>query len=564
MRLDKNYIIIALLLFALLFEKIYAMEKVSESPSASLEQKVKELPPVPNIHNTGFQCNECHVKEAIEGIDNPETVILVEKNNIIALCNKCHEGKNLHPVGSDPLLSKISIKIPPYLPLGLSGTFKGKIVCTTCHLIHADDARDKLLRNFARTYKKDKQQAGPIFKERRDLCMSCHEKEFITKSPHKKEPGTCAYCHSTDPAKVDDVSKTYAKDILRLCTFCHESTTEKHYEKNNPFIDEELKDDIKKANFFLSDNKVVCTTCHEPHGQSPYPNALRDVFINLAEKSKYTNPHWKGVFCLSCHESTPEEGKKNIRFNGNINRACMWCHITKPTAVADIHAVNVELKISEFMKLPQGFPLIDNKLTCITCHNPRLQEKIDKITRKDNRQFLRGETYNIGETRSQSCFQCHVQQQFAMLNAHDQIDDQGELVEDSCKYCHTSTPDRDADGLEKIDPGIANLSGLCFRCHSDGYHPGKKNHIVKIVGDKLERRIAYEKKADVTFPLDAKGGVFCATCHNPHENGIGKNPKTIKGADAHKRTRLPIQGGFLCFTCHDKDAEKLEKYTSGE
>ncbi len=557
--MSKNRWLISLLFLIFVSINTKAQEKSSiESPKESEQKKKDEI--LPNMHNTGYKCNECHKKEAIEGIDSPETVILVE-DNIVELCNKCHQGANLHPIGKDPLLSKMSVKIPPYFPLGIKGPQKGKIVCTTCHLIHSDDAKDKLLRGFKYTYKKGQDRTAPIFKDRREMCLSCHEKEFILKSPHSKESDKCAYCHTSDPNKAENVAATFAKDIVRLCTFCHEKITEKHYEKTNPFVDEEIKNEVKKAPLFMVDNAPVCTTCHDPHGESTYPFALRENFINLAEKSKYINPHWKGTFCLSCHEKQPEEGQKtDIRFNNNINRSCMWCHITKPTAVADIHPVNVIPRISEFMKIPSGFPLYDSMITCNTCHNSRIQEKQDKTLYNENRQFLRGVTYSLGETRSEVCFQCHIQQQFAMLNAHDQIDDQGELVEDSCKYCHTSKPDRDSEGMEKIDPGITNLSGLCFRCHSDGPHPGKRNHIVKISKDKLERKLTYEKRKDVVYPLDSKEGIFCATCHNPHENGIVKSIRAAKGADANRRARLTIAGGDLCFTCHDKDKESMEGF----
>ncbi|MBI5206798.1 MAG: hypothetical protein HY934_03310 [Candidatus Firestonebacteria bacterium] len=560
----KLYTFIIYLFISILLIKTEAQEKKNSSQSASGKKKQTEsLTPIVNIHNSGYKCDECHKKEAIEGIDSPETVILQEGDNIIALCNKCHKGDNLHPVGKDPLLAKMSVKIPVYFPLGIKGENRGKVVCTTCHLIHALDARDKLLRGFTYTTKKNQPIKEAAFKDRREMCMSCHEKEFIEKSPHKKEEAICIYCHTTDPSKQtkEDVLRSFSKDISKLCTFCHEQITEKHFEKNNPLKDEDIKYEIAKSDLFMVDNKYVCTTCHDPHGETDYPKFLRENYVAIAEKSKFLNPHWKGIFCLSCHVTKPEEGQKGtIKFNGNVNYMCMSCHILIPTAVADIHPVNITPKISEFIKIPQNFPLTDNKITCITCHDPRLQEKADKALRNENRQFLRGLAYTMGETRSDVCFQCHIQQQFSMLNAHDQIDDQGEFVEDSCKYCHTSPPDRDTEGLEKIDPTITNLSGLCFRCHSDGPHPGKKNHIVKITGERLERKIDYEKKNDVTYPLDSKGGIFCATCHNPHETGIVKSLRADKGADTNRRARLPIEGGHLCFTCHDKDKEPMAQF----
>ncbi|MBI4650937.1 hypothetical protein HY745_06585, partial [Candidatus Desantisbacteria bacterium] len=283
------------------------------------------------------------------------------------------------------------------------------------------------------------------------------------------------------------------------------------------------------------------------------------------EKSKHTNPHWKGFYCMSCHEKPPLEGQKAvIRFGGNINYTCMWCHGINPTSWADVHPVNIEVITSEIMKVPKEFPLENNKLTCITCHDVRLQTKMDKEIYRGNRQFLRViPYYPSDENRSKSCFQCHIQQQFDMLNAHDQIDDQGEMVEDSCKYCHIATPDRDTEGLQNIDPSVANLSALCFRCHSDGPHPGKVNHLMKIPSEKLSRKVIYEKKYDVVYPLDGKGDIFCATCHNPHEIGIVKSLRANKGADADRRARLPIDKGFLCFTCHDKDKDaSLQQFMS--
>ncbi len=82
--------------------------------------------------------------------------------------------------------------------------------------------------------------------------------------------------------------------------------------------------------------------------------------------------------CADCHETD------NKLKTANVNELCLSCH---PANVTD-HKIGVVPKIT-----PAGLPLDkDNKMTCITCHDPHGKGSWPK--------FLRMKTDDI-------CLSCH-------------------------------------------------------------------------------------------------------------------------------------------------------------
>ena len=152
----------------------------------------------------------------------------------------------------------------------------------------------------------------------------------------------------------------------------------------------------------------------------------------------------------------------------------------------------------------------------------------------------------------------------SIINPHEQINDEGYLLEGSCIICHNKVPDVVKDkGILKADLRSDDIMMLCYRCHVVKQHPGSdpafklstggmlaKSHLVVPSKVKsINMRLA-EKDYPIMLPLDPKSGrLTCVTCHNPHERGV-----TIGRADfgADSKTRLRSANADLCVYCHRK------------
>ncbi len=189
-----------------------------------------------------------------------------------------------------------------------------------------------------------------------------------------------------------------------------------------------------------------------------------------------------------------------------------------------------------------------------------------------------------GQTQSRKtdiCPKCHIRDEYRIFDPHAQLNEKGNIVEEKCLYCHLERPDEKhaTFGLHRTEiKFIANLEGLCLRCHSRKYHlahPVNANHILEPSDKMFAMMKTVEKRLGVSLPLNYDGKIMCATCHNPHERGVIPTEKVgAKGASEKFRVRLPGkaessgakggydkvevrlpgQGDLICLACHrDKD-----------
>lgn len=152
-----------------------------------------------------------------------------------------------------------------------------------------------------------------------------------------------------------------------------------------------------------------------------------------------------------------------------------------------------------------------------------------------------------------------------MINPHEQISDEGEVLWGTCAICHQDTPDIKAQKSikdVKLHFGDEDLNQICVRCHQVKKHPGSEGVSVTMSGMvapdhltvpsksiSLNMRLTL-KEIPTKLPLDPKTGkIFCATCHNPHERGLLPG-KGDYGADSFMRLRSA--GLDICQYCHRK------------
>ncbi len=478
-----------------------------------------------------FTCDECH---AASGLKKASLVYNIRKDTI-GFCRECHIPSHLHPVGV-PAASAADEISRIWLPLG-RGEYSGQIICLTCHYTHAEKYRRYLLRG-------DEE----IGKDRQEyLCKSCHSDRIFARSPHDPQSKACSFCHTTIPEKGQSLGKILNPNVQASCDFCHGALDNAHFLSVNPFADPDVTWRFDKVGIPLLNGRFTCISCHDPHAyENRKKKMLRESYLVLASRSNHVDPHWKEVMCISCHEGEPGEGEPRLRFGGDINRLCDRCH-DGVFARRDIHPVGVEP--TDKVDIPDYMPLLKGKVTCSTCHNSSLQEggERESSAREDNPKFLRK---GFG-ARNEFCFRCHIQSEYEQMNAHKQLNESGEIREQSCLFCHTSQPNVLVIGIEQVGFDTESLDEYCTSCHGGpeyfenhprGAHLVEPSEIILAAIETAPVRIGAE------LPL-YNSKITCATCHNPHEKGVIRIEAAAKGADYPFRLRLG-DSFLICRGCH--------------
>ncbi len=409
-----------------------------------VEQTERFSDKIENPHE--FSCDECH---EISG--NSRFLEYIVSDDTIELCLGCHSPTHLHPVGV-PATSNYEELSKIYVPLG-KGKFSGKVVCLSCHYVHADKYKRHILRGDHEV--KSKRQEY--------LCKPCHSGELVARSPHNPEGQSCKFCHTTIPEDEQKLEAVLNQNVQASCNFCHGALDNAHFLSVNPFVDLDENWDFKEMGIPLLNGRFSCISCHDPHAyENRKIKMLRESYLTLAASSAHVNPHWKQVMCISCHDGEPEPDEARLRFDGDINKLCDRCHNGK-FARKDIHPVGKEP--TDNVEIPDDMPLRDGKVTCSTCHDSSMQEGSGTRSslRDNNPKFLRG-GFNV---RNEYCFRCHLLEAYGMLNPHKQTDEWGEIIDQKCLFCHTVQPNVKVIGIAHVRFSSDSLDDYCTCCHGE-------------------------------------------------------------------------------------------------
>ncbi len=304
-----------------------------------------------------------------------------------------------------------------------------------------------------------------------------------------------------------------------------------------------------------------------PRGVAARPLATQPAATTQPARAE--NPHWRSTGCRACHAYVDD--KLQPIAMEQIDPVCWSCHDGQ-RAHREVHPVG-RLFIEGQVIKPEGWPVPDDKLACVTCHDIRSACDHAEARPTINSAFLRG---TPGESPRRFCGHCHASTDHAQrrYSPHIMLDGQGRPLETVCTFCHQTTTS--AAGA-MVRTGEADLRadpvGLCVVCHPrhvDYFEPGHIGHplpaemrerLVRLHAAKEARESAVPQTqpadAALFLPLAEDGRIVCATCHNPHQEGLFPAGSTLgEGAmdpDGHdKRMRLRGLGKDVCRACHDK------------
>jgi len=280
------------------------------------------------------------------------------------------------------------------------------------------------------------------------------------------------------------------------------------------------------------------------------------------------NPHWTPDRCGACHRM--EAGRPLAVAAEAVDSLCLACHDGR-RASAEPHPVG-RLASEPPFRVPDDWPLIDDRLGCLTCHHVR--QHCDANLRRPtvNPGFVR--EYDAGRPLD-FCLRCHFVDESWNLNPHRQLDAAGQVRGEVCLVCHTGPLTVPPDAARRFEPKLHDASsGLCLRCHAQHWDVTLVGHVERPVPETIRRRLLAREalgtagrdgretamrpserdRQPAKLPL-ADGRVACFTCHNPHQAGLfpagselDTRAKTAAGAAAALRLDLPE----LCQECHAK------------
>lgn len=229
----------------------------------------------------------------------------------------------------------------------------------------------------------------------------------------KAENDTCGACHEVHNSGKYLFDKDIDDNFVTMCTSCHADSklADKTKIKTSHKMDVKLNKDI---DIFLEDGKVVCATCHEPHGVKK--GMLRETdeqnlcyachsdqkMVRLTEHNLARLEYIEGDIkktadenvCYTCHKphnfhkdnslmwAFEPSKDKNSTFAFEL---CTDCHrldgvgykkIPESTAHDRIFKIFPHREIfQDYLYNDAGIQSKDGNITCQTCHDPHVWKK---------------------------------------------------------------------------------------------------------------------------------------------------------------------------------------------
>lgn len=250
------------------------------------------------------------------------------------------------------------------------------------------------------------------------------------------------------------------------------------------------------------------------------------VVLVFSFTSKAEEKNHATFSCTKCHQ-TEKPTPSLAGLKKSYTSFCSECHKS--------HKLNHTQYPGLGKWTKQEFPLDDNKISCITCH----EEAKCRDKKNLGRLSLRGGPYAKPE---EFCSRCHEAEPkaTAVKNPHCLENKQ---LEERCFQCHEYV--KNIEVISQKNPHLKTTGEqLCLNCHKANVHPLALSH----QGLQLAERLPQEKYQNLIKSglwLDKKTGMSCLSCHLPHHQEKCKATKNNLLRQSEKHTNQ------LCLKCHD-------------
>lgn len=295
-------------------------------------------------------------------------------------------------------------------------------------------------------------------------------------------------------------------------------------------------------------------------------------------EKKIRNPHWQSNDCRICHQDDQETFTPIA--HDKVDALCLSCHDGQ-NASSETHPTGRTLQSNADYKQPENWPLVEGKLSCITCHDVTraCQEGLSRSM--VNPMFLRDRW--VGN-KEKFCQNCHVASSYKRLVPHIMIVGSRDIIqlgepyridEAACLFCHQELQDRSTmkrTGEPHLRATQQVLCKVCHRTHKKFYEPGHMRSKIpedmqafmysrELLGPNAKpggSLIARLRKAGAKptrMVPDATGRITCSTCHNPHQENVfppgselSHDPMWLVGP---AKVTSPSTTKKVCADCHN-------------
>lgn len=448
-----------------------------------------------------------------------------------------------------------------------------------------------------------------------------------TVNPHWADEH-CVECHPEEKPLGTGAPLKGGGDAVTICTRCHDgqaAAAEIH-----PY-GVPLPDEVQKNSAFelpVVAGKITCLTCHDVliqmganrPGQlvnplflrQPFPHSPTDLCFTCHPRDDYRkrNAHLQvdqgGTIreetCLWCHQSLPDRQNKptpaQIALRDKPTTLCISCHggkqVNHPTS--GDHLVSIPAEMREALTretTDEGIdlPLLQNTITCTTCHNPHQRGVLER----ERAIAGAGEPYYLRVKKGRElCTRCHTGVKIparhgsreGRIPARPEDTRQHEpFGEEKCKACHATSGYRGykEEPVSSCFQNGCHEAGMlahpfahqervlqsCTYCHSP--HSSGYDKLLRCSEDNLcagchpllrdgegETLTAdHEQLVAQTITREIPSEYECSFCHNPEHKGDFRAITSERCSDCHLYLRSTISKNIhrewadqSCSACH--------------
>lgn len=448
--------------------------------------------------------------------------------------------------------------------------------CASCHA-EKDNA---FIFKFKRTDEKASMQLY------HDNCIACHSDKKAAGQASGPGAENCRACHSADKTKASSWSQIKFDKSLHAI---HEGSLEikgmAPSDKDNCSRCHHKYNEKTKEIFYVKGEEESCSYCHKDNRQEnirPIREASHDSCVKCHQTLKAKDIKAGPVSCEGCHDAEKQKKIKKLSDIPRIKR-----NQPDETVITAWKADSSDK--TRYMKAVPFNHKGHEKTseTCKTCHHESLKKCRDCHTAEggDTKGGLVGLEQALHSKNSdRSCIGCHDKStQGADCAGCHFSKKAGKENQDSCKTCHSISPDQ----LQPADPALVAKAALLnqssrytvvavdkipetitIEALSNEYQPSKFPHrkIVQAIFKRVEKsemaKVFHTDQAGICMGCHHNSPKSleppkCVSCHNKKGQGPDGRPG-LKGAyhgqciTCHQKMKVEAVAATDCVKCHEK------------